>query len=1053
MDFFEAKIRPVLVEHCYKCHSVESKKRKGELWLDSRAGILQGGKSGPVLVPGAPEKSRLIAAIRYRDLDLQMPPDQPLPPSIVADFEAWIRMGAPDPRVKDPEASSFAKAALHWSFQPPRDYPVPVVKDADWPLNAVDRFVLARLENAKLSPAPRADKRTLIRRATYDLTGLPPSAEEIDSFVRDRAPDAFARVVEHLLASPQYGERWGRHWLDVARYADTTGPRLGRIPFSYTYRDWVIRAFNNDMPYDEFLIKQLAADKLPTSSDLAALGFLTVGRKSNRDTVHDVIDDWIDVVSRGTMGLSINCARCHDHKYDPVSTKDYYALYGVFQNSQACPNPPMISGAPQNDLDRRYEKELGLQQEALVSYKKKRLAEITADLRKPARIAAYLLATRGLRGHRPAKDEAKVEEEEINPFVLRRWSALLARVAEQDDPYWKPWHELAALPAGTASAQAEALAERYARELAAADAPTAHADSHHEALRRVLRGPDAPPDISIADFAEVQNAASDQSNTENLIMLINALGARYADAGVQPRAMAIEDAPVMRTAHVFVRGNPNSLGPKVPRRFLTLLDGPEPKPFAEGSGRLELARKIAGPDNPLTARVMVNRIWQHHFGMGLVRTPSDFGTRGDPPTHPELLDFLARRLVADGWSIKKLHRLLMLSATYQQSSTDNPSFRNVDPENRLLWRMHRQRLDFESFRDTILFVSGQLDLAAEGPPVPLFAQPSMRRRTVYGLIDRAQLPVALRAFDFANPEQHAPQRYLTTVPQQALFMMNDPFMAEQARNLVARPEVANENVSSRRIELLYQLVLGRAATAGELALALRFIEEPAQNQNPSHSPPPKPAQWQFGFGQWNETSGKLESFQPFPVFVAPNQQMALLATTFPLFTEVWQVSNMLPDPVAGFANLTPSGGEPGGPGYAVVRRWMIPEDGTAHITGTVGHKVARELSDGIRARIVSSRRGQLGRWSVANTTAEANVKEVEVKSGDTIDFVVDCGATARGDEFTWAPTIRLVSKDKNKPERSSSSAKEFRGPSPRKLLLWEQLALVLLQSNELVFVD
>jgi hypothetical protein len=668
------------------------------------------------------------------------------------------------------------------------------------------------------------------------------------------------------------------------------------------------------------------------------------------------------------------------------------------------------------------------------------------------------LATRGI--VRPAKDEAKVEEEEINPFVLRRWRALLARFAEQDDPYWKQWHELAAFPDGRASAQAEALADRYARELADADSSTAHADLHKEALRRVLRGPDAPPDISMADFAEVQNANSDQVQMENMVMLINALGARYADAGGQPRAVAIEDARVMRTAHVFVRGNPSSLGAEVPRHFLSVLDGPQPRPFAEGSGRLELARKIASPENPLTARVMVNRIWQHHFGAGLVGTPSDFGARGDPPTHPELLDFLARRFVADGWSIKKLHRLMMLSASYQQSSADNPSFRNVDPENRLLWRMNRQRLDLESFRDTVLFVSGQLDLAAGGPPVPLFAQPSMRLRTVYGLIDRAQLPVALRAFDFANPEQHAPQRYLTTVPQQALFMMNDPFMAEQARNLAARREVANEKSSSKRINLIYQLVFGRAATAGELSLALRFIEEQTEprplgsaDSPVVQSPPPNPSQWQFGFGNCNEATGKLESFQPFPVFVAPNQQMTLLTTTFPLFTEVWQVSNRLPDPVAGFANLTASGGEPGGPGYTVVRRWLTPTDGTAHITGTVGHKVVRELSDGIRARILSSRSGQLGRWSVAKTTAEANVKDVEVKSGDTIDFVVDCAGTAHGDEFTWAPSIRLVPTDKNKPAIVSDSAKEFRGPAPRKLLPWEQLALVILQSNELVFVD
>lgn len=364
VEFFEAKIRPVLVEKCYRCHSVESKKRKGELWLDSRAGILEGGKSGPALIPGNPEKSRLIEAIRYQNADLKMPPDHPLPPAVVADLEAWVKLGAPDPRVSNPQEVSLAQANRHWAFQLPRQHPIPTVKNPGWPLNAVDAFILARLEQNGLSPAPAADRRTLIRRASYDLIGLPPTTAEIEQFVEDPAPDAFARVVDRLLASPRYGERWGRHWLDVARYADTTGPRLGRIPFSYTYRDWVIRAFNEDLPYNEFLVKQLAADKLPGSSDLAALGFLTVGRKSNRDTLHDVIDDWIDVVCRGTMGLTVNCARCHDHKFDPVSTKDYYALYGVFLNSPARQELPRISRAPANDLDRRYDKEVAAQQAA-----------------------------------------------------------------------------------------------------------------------------------------------------------------------------------------------------------------------------------------------------------------------------------------------------------------------------------------------------------------------------------------------------------------------------------------------------------------------------------------------------------------------------------------------------------------------------------------------------------------------------------------------------------------------------------------------------------------
>jgi len=995
----------------------------------------------------------VTAGIGYKNPDLQMPPNDPLRTAVVADHEERAR----NPTVDDPKTASIGEAARHWSFQPPRERPVPSVKDTRWPLTAVDAFVLAGLEQAGLSPSPPADKRTLIRRATYDLTGLPPTPAEIDAFVGDESPDAFARVVDRLLASPRYGERWGRHWLDVARYADTTGPRLGRIPFSYTYRDWVIRAFNEDLPYDQFLLKQLASDKLPGSGtdDLAALGFLTVGRTSNRDTIHDIIDDWIDVVSRGTMGLTVNCARCHDHKFDPVSTQDYYALYGVFLNSQARQDLPVIGGGPGNDRDRRYEKEIAAQQEGLLKYKQKRIAGITADLRKPARIAAYLLAAGGIRPSVPASDEAKGQDEEINPFVLRRWRALLDKSAEKRDPYWQPWHALAALPADQAAAHAGALADRYARELAAADSPKAHADPNKEALRRILRGPEAPPDIPFADFAEVQNANSDQVYIENRVMLMNALGARYADAGGQPRAMAVEDAPVLRAAHVFERGNPNSIGEEVPRRFLTMLEGGKPAPFTQGSGRLELARKIASADNPLTARVIANRVWQHHFGAGLVRTPSDFGTRGDAPTHPELLDFLARQFVADGWSLKKLHRLLMLSRTWQQASTDNPSFRTADPENRLLWRMNRRRIDFESFRDTVLAVSGQLDLTVGGPPVPLFAQPSMRRRTVYGLIDRAQLPVALRAFDFANPEQHSPQRYLTTVPQQALFMMNDPFMAGQARALVARREVADEQAPSARIQIIYRLVFRRAATDDELSLALRFIGEQGDGPAPNRSPLSQTAQWQFGFGTCDLTSGKLESFQPFRVFVAANQQLTLLASTFPVFTEVWQVGNMLPDVKAGFANLSALGGEPGGPGYAVVRRWVAPADGNARITGTVGHKVAGEYSDGIRARVVSSRAGQLGLWSAANKTAEVNIKQVEVKTGDTIDFVVDCGATASGDEFTWAPVVSLACKDKDgtKTEIVSDSAKEFRGPPAPMLLPWEQFALVLLQSNEFVFVD
>ena len=705
-EFFEKSVRPVLEEHCVKCHGRE--KQKAELRLDSRSAILKGSENGAVVVPGKPDESDLIKSVRHEG-DSKMPEkEDKLPDNQIAALAEWVKMGMPWPEGEPLRQSAQQEAAAkHWSFQPIRDPQPPEVKDPQhWAKSPLDQFVLARLEAAGIEPAAPADKRTLIRRATFDLTGLPPTAEEVAAFENDASPEAFERVVDRLLASPRYGERWGRYWLDVARYADTRGYLAGgeerRYAYSYTYRDWVIRALNEDLPYDQFLIEQIAADQAPTKSDprtLAAMGFLTLGRRF-LNSQPDIIDDRIDVLCRGTMALTVGCARCHDHKFDPIPQKDYYALYGVFASSL---EPKDLPALP--------------------------------DSRDAATAAEY---ERQLQQHR---------------------------------------------------AEIEKFEERKAGEEA-------------WLLSFSLNTPVAvPPPLVSRTFNR-----ADREEFTKLRAKIDVL-----DAGPlsPPRAMILADAPKPVTPHVFIRGNPGRPGEEVPRRFLTVLSKGDPKPFEKGSGRLELAQAVASKSNPLTSRVIVNRVWLHHFGAGIVRTPSDFGVKGEAPTHPELLDWLASRFMEDGWSLKKLHRLILLSATYQQSSEASEKAVQQDPENRLLSRMNRQRLDFEATRDSLLFAAGKLDLSMGGRGVELMKAPFPPRRAVYGLIDRQNLPGTFRVFDFANPDSSSPQRHVTTVPQQALFMMNSPFVLEQAHALAGQgpPSTPTE----KDVQELYERVYARKA--------------------------------------------------------------------------------------------------------------------------------------------------------------------------------------------------------------------------------------------------
>jgi len=1102
IEYFEKHVRPVLAEQCYPCHG--PRLQQGGLRLDRPDFLRATGGAGSVVKPGDPEASRLIQAVRHVG-GLKMPPASKLPPAQIEALVGWVKAGAAWPASPKTTAGGPPKPVLR--FGPLRRAPaVPVVRNKAWVRTPVDAFILAELEKRGLQPAPPADPRTLIRRAYFDLIGLPPTAAEIEQFERECGeervqgsgaggqkwtsavpPKAYARLVDRLLASPQYGERWGRYWLDVARYADTRGyVRLTEerfFPYAYAYRDYVVRAFNEDKPYNRFVLEQLAADKLPAgSADPAALGYLTLGRRFTGNR-HDIIDDRIDVVSRGLLGLTVTCARCHDHKYDPVPTADYYSLYGVFASSEDPMYPP-LTGQPHGAAARAHLQEFEKRQQAAEQREGRAFEALLHEFR--SRSGDYLV--RALDGPQPPQQPLPHKPGEIRQFVVERWIETLRDAADSRDPLFAPWHAFAALDSKRFAAEATALVARWksagpdpkmnarirayfverppasmtdvargygellervqaavapppppvdarvnglingsfeadgptvntsltgwkltgARlvtlggegtsdgELAAVFAdglpgsnpPTAHnaelsqvvptqpgaeyrlsfdygafgngAAAMEQSLRARVGGksmlatrtitargsvpsvlkpqelnfvadgesvtlffadatsngetgltdgvldnvrltmirdaagdpprPTPPPPaaakvgvaaadrpfydllyspsspISMSRNQAIDNYLYDAPVNAEIYRLRNAAGAWLAQtAGAPTRAHTLVELEPSRDARILIRGNSQRPGDRVPRQFLAALSGPRRRPFAPEGARLDLAREIIRSDNPLTARVLVNRVWQRHFGEGLVRTPSDFGVRGEPPTHSALLDWLAATFVAGargqgsgvgvqgsvptgrgsvaakekpaslpgprppapdplhpGWSIKSLHRLIMLSSTYQQSSREAPGGR--DPENRLVGRFSRRRLDVEAFRDSVLKAGGTLDLRLGGPAGDLL-DPANRRRTLYASIDRQNLPGMLRLFDFASPDAHVSQRHTTTVPLQALFLLNSPFMEASAQALADRSADARADLPpAERVRNLYRLALSRNPTAVELQRGLRFIE-------------------------------------------------------------------------------------------------------------------------------------------------------------------------------------------------------------------------------------
>jgi hypothetical protein len=727
LQFFETRVRPVLTDRCYKCHSRLADKIKGGFMLDTREGMLHGGDTGPAIVPGKPEDSLIIDAISYRDPDLQMPPKgDRLSDRQVADLTEWIRMGAPDPRSLVAKGSSPSYGGVgreHWSFLPVKRQAVPAVSNAAWCKTPIDNFILANLEANQMRPNPPADKYTLIRRATFDLTGLPPTEAEVQRFLVDDSPEAWARVVDRLLASPRYGERWGRYWLDVARYADTKGDTPARddprYPFAWTYRDYVIDAFNSDKPYNRFIIEQLAADRIVTEeirrnrgspggvdqTPLAAMGFLTLGNRFE-DSTNDIINDRIDVTTKAFLGLTVSCARCHDHKFDPIPTADYYSLYGVFADSAEPKEEAWLHPVP-----------------------------------KTPELVSYLTQMRAAQQRKAAAEEALLE--------LRR----------------------------TKMDQAERAAKRK------------------ELQRQAFLANKELVDLDCTPAAP-------------------------------PKADVLVDVANPRDYPVLVRGEAQNKGPVVTRHFLSILS-PDPKrpiPFRDGSGRLDLALAIASPSNPMTARVLVNRLWQQHFGTGFVTSPDDLGNQSAPPADPELLDYLSSRFVEEGWSIKRMQRLIMLSSVYLESSAGNPQYAATDPDNRLQWRCNVRQLDFEEMHDSILAIAGTIDLTMGGRPVPIGSEGFATRRAVYAFIDRHNPAEILTQFNFPNPSVPTGKRFLTQVPQQQLFLMNSPLVIETARKLTHSADFMSQTTDELRVATLYIDLFQRPPTPGETALCLRYVE-------------------------------------------------------------------------------------------------------------------------------------------------------------------------------------------------------------------------------------
>jgi len=862
-EFFEMHIRPLLIKNCYPCHS---ESRLGGLRIDSRQAMLRGGNSGPVIRPGNALGSLLIQAVSHTHERFKMPQGGKLTNQEVDALKSWVQDGAvwPETKVEMKPTTETSTYVIRrdrqdfWSFQPIGEPQIPMLPYISWPQTSIDFYILEKLEQQGLQPVGPADKRTLLRRAYFDLIGLPPTPEEGDAFLLDDSDKAFASVVDRLLASPHYGERWARHWLDLARYSDGKNGVRKDIPYpnAYRYRDWVIQAFNDDLPYDQFIKAQIAGDLLPDpdrEAMLPGLGFYALAPSG---------DDRVDVTGRVFLGLTIACAQCHDHKYDPIPTQDFYSLQGVFESSENYEYPLV-----RDEVIQAYKKakqKIEDKQAAIDDFIKRQSQQLVDILFEQT--SDYMVAARKVITDRRNEVVNIAKEENLEFEILERWIDYLQHVAKEH-PYLNDWDEMMV---GESSLQAaRLLSDAFQEKLLAVNAEKKKIEDRNYLKLGGLKGvkDEGTRQYTNLEFLDLQKwylwrdmagepnkrrdvvfsggiyyygasegreinrflsstwrAHLDRMRTQ-LTKLEKALPQPY------PFLHGLRDSAKPKDLHIAIRGDKKNQGKVAPRRFLHILSQGEPQRFTQGSGRLELAKAIVDARNPLTARVIVNRVWQYHFGYGLVKTPSNFGQLGARPTHPELLDHLSRSFMENGWSIKWLHRQIMLSATYQLSSRLNLENFERDPENQFYWRASlRTRLDAEVLRDSMLAVSGLLDSMIGGVPIAL--DQDNHRRTIYGLVSRTEPDRTLTLFDFPDPNSTRAKRAVTLGPMQRLYFLNNTFVLTQAKALATRLEEESRGDNKQaRIKRAYQLLFGRLPTKSEIVLGLEFLSTEEQNDN------------------------------------------------------------------------------------------------------------------------------------------------------------------------------------------------------------------------------
>lgn len=927
----------------------------------------------------------------------------------------------------------------HWAFSNPLKVKIP--DNEEFLENPIDVFIQRKLDKARISPSPIADKKTLVRRLYQAITGLEPSFEEVQNFISDQDSKAYEKLVEKLLKSPRYGEKWGRHWLDVARYADGKGfsqpGQSGLLPYSWTYRDYVIRSFNEDKPFNEFVKQQLAADlmDLKDKRDLAALGFIRLGQeyRDMKERPHEMVD----VATQSFLALTVSCARCHDHKFDPIPTADYYSLYGVFKSVQelVMDDLPVIYESTDPVQKEAFKVEFEKHSKAMDGFKVvafKKLMSIQnkalADYLKQASIRQLKMKPE-IRTHRGLQED---------------FSRYLANNNEvRKSPFLKLWNLVLKNPKNTKKYVEQAIAEK--------DTPI----DLREALRK-LKNPNRNEVFKVyislveelnkkkpkrIDDLMKEYAAFFKSHFEKrndlfryinsgigglknqYIKLSNNIKQAWSHPGGPAKAMVVRESPRPYNPYVFIRGQRDQRGPKVPRRYLQILSKDEGI-FQKGSGRLEFAERVASNDNPLTARVIVNRLWAWHFGKGLVRTPSNFGVLAGKPSHPELLDYLANWFVDNGWSVKKLQKLIMTSQAFMQSSEYRQDAADIDGENVLVWRKDPVRKSWESIRDSIIQVSGSLEHRIGGVPVNLLTSNETNVRTVYGLLNRRNLPGPFKYFDFPSTTVTCEERSKTISPQQGLFLMNSEFSARYAQKVAASLKGKND---SAKVDSIYKKVLSRLPGQEEKKAVLKFIGEAKELYKNVYS------RWEYGYAKL--AGNAVKDFKVFKVFKDGR----------------WQVSDKYPDPVAGHAFLSAKGGHPGkGDNNAVVRRCNFYAEGTVKISGKMIH-FNKKTGDGVRVLILHNGK-RIGEWKSRGNSVPTNSGEIEVKVGDRIDLVVEPGKTPAADKFEW-PMEMTMNMQGAVDTWSVFDIFSNEQKSGITYSVWSCLAQTLTMSNEFIYVD